>query len=260
MVKKIVIPLVVLAAILSMAFFKMTDAESAAIGKDAPNDSYDPIVVLELFTSQGCSSCPPADALLERLKRQYPEEVFALSYHVDYWNYIGWEDPFSKPIHAQKQRFYNQKFRYSGNYTPQLVVNGQEHFVGSNSSKAYAKVKRYAATKVRNHVKITKVEVADGEVNFDFNIEGELAGRQLRGVLLIDERTTVVKRGENRNRTLKNTNIVVGEGYLDELATTGSGTLALPPLVGKDDALTLMLLLETEELDITAAAKVAVKS
>ena len=98
-------------------------------------EDFKPIVVLELFTSQGCSSCPPADALLNEVKYKYSNnQVIALSYHVDYWNYIGWKDPFSKKEFSDKQRAYSSKFYSNSIYTPQIVVNGKEHFVGSKTA------------------------------------------------------------------------------------------------------------------------------
>jgi len=90
-------------------------------------ETYKPVVVLELFTSQGCSSCPKADELLSEVRDGAANEnvdVIVLSYHVDYWNYIGWKDPYSKKAYSNKQRAYSGKFNSSSIYTPQIVVNG----------------------------------------------------------------------------------------------------------------------------------------
>ena len=99
------------------------------------------VAVIELFTSQGCSSCPPADRLLSRLASdpRYAGKVIPLSFHVDYWNYIGWTDPFSSADFSQRQRAYAQRaFRSHRVYTPQVVVNGRDECVGSgeNASKS----------------------------------------------------------------------------------------------------------------------------
>jgi hypothetical protein len=93
-------------------------------------------VVLELFTSQGCSSCPPADRLLTRLAEdpKLRGKVLPLSFHVDYWDYIGWRDPFASPRWSERQREYARSFRSSRIYTPQLVVNGRTECVGSNEA------------------------------------------------------------------------------------------------------------------------------
>ncbi|MBT5374998.1 MAG: DUF1223 domain-containing protein, partial [Rhodospirillaceae bacterium] len=86
-------------------------------------------VVVELFTSQGCSSCPPADAFLNDLSRR--DDVIALSLHVDYWDYIGWEDPFATPESTNRQRRYAPVLAARSIYTPQMVIDGAAHEVGS---------------------------------------------------------------------------------------------------------------------------------
>ncbi len=222
------------------------------------NSTERPFVVLELFTSQGCSSCPSADRLLDKVKKEFPEMVFALSFHVDYWDYIGWKDPFAKPSHARKQSEYNREFGYPNNYTPQMVVNGREHFVGSNQAKAYSKIGYYTSQKTENSVAILGAQSSNGKISFQYTLTGDFSHKLLRAVLVIDERTTEVKRGENRNRTLHNSNIVVNERYIDLESQNGSSSIAIPALVTSTDNLTLMLLMESENLDITAATKTSV--
>ncbi len=258
MYKKIIIPILGLAMlfILALVFISGNKAENKETTIET--GPYEPVVVLELFTSQGCSSCPPADVLLQKAKQQYPQKVFALSYHVDYWNYIGWEDPFSNSQYTTKQSFYNRKLGYNGNYTPEMVVNGQEHFVGSNASKLNSKISTYGKIKAVNKIYLSNAQRNRNKLSFDFKVEGKLKDKLLRAVLVLDERTTSVKRGENRNRTLTNSNIVVLEKYLETQGGSGSTTLDIPGLVGGTENLTLMLLVETDALDITGAAKTKV--
>ncbi len=216
------------------------------------------IVVLELFTSQGCSSCPPADVLLEKVKSQYPNQVFALSYHVDYWNYIGWEDPYSDAKYTKRQSYYNQKLGYRGNYTPEAIINGKEHFVGSSSAKMYSKIAKYKEQKARNTIAISNLKRNAKSVTFDYAIEGDISDKTLRAVLVLDKRVTSVKRGENRNRTLTNSNIVVAESYNELAASKGSGSVQIPSLVMEGESTTLILLTEDGTLDITGASKTKV--
>lgn len=251
MVKKILILSGLFLGLSSMAIYQAAKVEKAEVMEA----QYEPIVVLELFTSQGCSSCPPADILLDKVKNQYPDNVFALSYHVDYWNYIGWEDPFSNPQFAKKQREYNNKFKYPSNYTPELVVNGKEHFVGSNASKMQSRIDKYQKLKSVNRLVLDKVIQKGKSIDFEYNIEGPLEGKLLRSVLVLDERTTVVKRGENRNRTLKNSNIVVQESYVPPSASKGRASIQIPSWVGANEELKLVVLIENPNLEITAAAK-----
>jgi hypothetical protein len=100
-------------------------------------------VVVELFTSEGCSSCPPADALLARLARTQPvegAEIIALKLHVDYWNRLGWTDPFSSAAYSARQSRYAETFDTGSVYTPQMVVDGRAEFVGSAEAKALAAI------------------------------------------------------------------------------------------------------------------------
>lgn len=104
----------------------------------------DPVVV-ELFTSQGCSSCPPADANLARLAQER-EDVIALALHVDYWDYIGWPDRFAQHAFTKRQKGYARASGWKTIYTPQVVVDGQHHAVGSAAAQVAALVARHAAT------------------------------------------------------------------------------------------------------------------
>ena len=216
------------------------------------------IVVLELFTSQGCSSCPPADILLNEVKNEYPENVFVLSYHVDYWNYIGWADPFSKKEFTDKQSNYNRKFNYPGNYTPQLVVNGKEHFVGSNRAKVKGSIDKYSGYKVVNELIFRELNREGAKINFNYEIIGKTDNNTVRAILLLNERVTKVKRGENRQRTLTNSNIVIAEKEINIVNKRASGFIRIPDSVKRDEKVTLMLLVENEKSDIIGAVKTTI--
>lgn len=221
-------------------------------------EQYKPVVVLELFTSQGCSSCPSADELLNNVYETHSNKnVITLSYHVDYWNYIGWKDPFSKQAFSDKQRNYSRKFFSSSIYTPQIVVNGKEHFVGSKKEIMNTKLKAYLDKFSENEMSISNVEKQENLIRFNYQVKGSANGKRLRIALVIKERETVVKSGENRNRVLKNSNIVVEELYLDLNLTKGSGEISIPELVLKTDDLSIIVLVESENSDITGGAQMA---
>ena len=218
---------------------------------DKPIDS-NSIVVLELFTSQGCSSCPPADKHLNELRS---DKVIALSYHVDYWNYIGWKDPFSKSTYTEKQRLYATKFNSSTIYTPQLVINGKEHIVGSDKDLVKRKIAEYSKSNNKNGVELSNVSKSEHLVKFNYKIDGELEDRYIRAILVINERKTSVKRGENRNKELTNGNIVVNEQRFKLEDKVGRGSVLIPEIVTDEDDLSLIVIVENDILDITTASQ-----
>lgn len=159
--------------------------------------------VLELFTSQGCSRCPDADRLLSELAES--DEVIALAYHIDYWDYIGWQDTFADPSYTQLQRAYAQSWGKERIYTPQLVVNGTNAVVGSDAGQAGAAI---AAASAALDIEIT----ADGEdaVTLAAAADPRLAPAVVWVVTYRDTADVVVERGENSGRVLSYTHIVTG--------------------------------------------------
>ena len=159
-------------------------------------------VVVELFTSQGCSSCPPANAFLNELSKQ-PSDVLALAFHVTYWDYLGWKDPFSLPVATDRQAQYGRRFG-DGSYTPEIVVDGASGLVGSYRDEVSGAI---AKARVQN---LTAADVSlvtkDGKASIDIG-----AGKGVARVMLVGfdrEHVTAIGRGENRGRTMAEANIV----------------------------------------------------
>ncbi|WP_299242574.1 thioredoxin family protein [uncultured Aquimarina sp.] len=214
------------------------------------------IVVMELFTSQGCSSCPPADELLDAIKKSYEKDnVYVLSYHVDYWNRLGWKDPFSDVSFSDYQRDYAQQFNSRSIYTPQLVVNGSEHFTGSNSTKALAAIRNYSKSKRTNTIKFIKPKRENNKITLTYNVEGA-SFDQITIALVVSERITEIGRGENRNRTLKNTNIVANR--LVKMDTTGSVMLSVPDWIDPNDELSIIAYTQNNKLVTMGASKISI--
>jgi len=145
-------------------------------------------VIVELFTSQGCSSCPPADRILRRLISKglvsKDRPVIPLSFHVDYWNYIGWTDPFSSARYSQRQQRYAAALRTGRSYTPQLVVDGQRHCVGSHAKEAQSLIAEARQRPRRGTVEIRVGWTADEGIVVDLVAEGEgIAQRDDPGAL-----------------------------------------------------------------------------
>jgi hypothetical protein len=177
-------------------------------------------VIVELFTSEGCSSCPPADALLTQLEKTQPirgAEVIALEQHVDYWNYLGWRDPFSRAEFSARQGDYASAFGKQGVYTPQMIVDGRTEFPGGNREMANRSIAE-AAKSPKAVVRLTLLEQSPeemkaGGMRLRVNVEGlpPISDGDTAEVLLaVTESglTTPVGRGENAGRRLSHTGVV----------------------------------------------------
>ncbi len=172
-------------------------------------------VIVELFTSEGCSSCPPADAELKRLKEEQPvpgAQVIALSEHVDYWNHLGWADPFSSAAFSARQSDYAQALRLPEVYTPQEVVDGQTEFVGSDRGRAEEAITRAARVSKRS-VQLAWDRAATDEPTLRVQIDPLAAGHEgeTADVMLAiteDNLKSNVTRGENAGNRLGHTAVV----------------------------------------------------
>lgn len=200
-VKKAGLPLVFACAALA-ACANLGSKPAAVNAIPAPVAS---LHVLELFTSEGCSSCPPADKLLRRLKAEGDSTVFLLSYHVDYWNYLGWKDPFSQAAFGNRQREYAQRFGLDGSYTPQLIVNGEEEFVGSDEKRLRTSLAKGSAASISIAASAALTDKNTLQVSYSCSSP---EGLTLNVALVQNEATTDVKRGENGGRILQHVNVV----------------------------------------------------
>lgn len=157
--------------------------------------------VVELFTSQGCSSCPPADRVLGELSSM--PNVIALAFHVDYWDSIGWRDRYSIPDAVERQRRYVQGLNLSSAFTPQAVINGQSSFVGSDKARILN-----AVAEVTNDAVPVSLEVSDGELTVNLPERQGQTAYTVFVAAYLPQASTPVGRGENSGRTLQEFNIV----------------------------------------------------
>jgi hypothetical protein len=174
------------------------------------------LVIAELFTSEGCSSCPPAEALLKHLSEEHPidgVEVIALEEHVDYWNQLGWTDPFSSKQFSERQEQYASTFHNDGVYTPQLVVDGSAEVVGSRSGEVDEIIQR-AASLPKGSLTLKEIgERKNGEATFQFNAASmptALNSRKLELWVAVTERglQSDVRAGENSGHRLQHAAVV----------------------------------------------------
>ncbi len=192
------------------------ESQSAVAPQKAP-------VIVELFTSEGCSSCPPADVVLAELEKKQPvanATIIALGEHVDYWNYLGWSDPFSAAIYSERQQDYARALN-ANVYTPQMVVDGRTEFVGSNAAQAAEAIAKAARAPKAN---LQIVRSQPNKINITAtDIPKVTANDQLDIVVAITENNlqSNVVRGENAGRKLRHGTVVrhlqvVGEAPMAE--------------------------------------------
>src|ERR1700677_2831539 len=163
-------------------------------------------VLVELFTSEGCSDCPPADELLQQVSGRKTAEgqlIVGISEHVSYWNGLGWKDPFSSELYTGRQNNYSSHFGLSSVYTPQMVVNGREQFVGSDRRALQAALTAESQRK-QIMLHIDSAQLAQGSITFTYSASALPAKEslQLVAVLVDDVDRSSVLRGENSGREL----------------------------------------------------------
>jgi hypothetical protein len=211
--------------------------------------------VVELFTSEGCSSCPPADEALAQIKMEYGDNVHVLSFHVDYWDYLGWKDAFSNTLYSTRQQQYASVFRLESIYTPQVIVNGSKEFVGSDKPVLQKTITESLRAIPGKALKISAYSAGNKEVTVKYETAAD--DRENLDIALIQSHATSdVKRGENKGRILKHVNVVRNFKTisLDKMGT-GSMELELPAGSAKDDFKIIAWLQDKHTLYISGATE-----
>ena len=178
-------------------------------------------IVVELFTSEGCSSCPPADTLLSELAKR--PDILALSFHVDYWDRLGWKDPYSSREATERQNHYATLFDLATVYTPQIVVDGKWQAVGSDR----ADIEHALGLARRNRREVPVMLVIDrGQAQVKLGPESDAASISVLLIGFDRRHVTEVKRGENGGRTLAHVDVVRG---IEKVArSVGSREIEMP--------------------------------
>lgn len=187
----------------------------AADANCVANSSKHRVALLELYTSEGCSSCPPADAYLSQLESGgiSRDKLVPLSLHVDYWNYIGWRDPFSDPVYTKRQREIALRNRLSSMYTPQMVLNGADYRAWRRSNLS-SLVQQLNNQQAGASIKMDWQPLSAGKDTISVKLSAELASSQAAGssvlhaMLFENNLVSTIDAGENNGRTLKHDYVV----------------------------------------------------
>jgi len=214
--------------------------------------------VLELFTSEGCSSCPPADAILAKLSQEYKGNVYALGFHVDYWNRLGWIDSFSKADYSRRQENYAGQLQLKSIYTPQLIINGKEELVGSDERKA----RTILANELKDTVtQLIRLNAKQNGNNISVSYDVDKTSNEILNVALVQlQAKTNVRNGENGGRVLSHINIV-RDFKTVEVSNSSDGTIALdiPKALLVKDCKIIAYLQNKNDFAIKGVAEVAIQ-
>ncbi len=234
---RVIVGLSAAAVLMGMIVVRLTIPSSFGQDKVADaakggDDAGPGFAVVELFTSEGCSSCPPADALLAeqvRDAREHGRPVYCLAFQVDYWNRLGWADPYSDAAFSRRQNDYARAFRSDRVYTPQMIVNGADEFVGSDRDRSRKSIDAALKRPAKARLKLSQEKADAGAVVLSYEASSAPKGAVVNVAVVERGLVSKVRRGENADRTLRHENVVRAfrTVRLDESAK-GSVELKLP--------------------------------
>ncbi len=213
--------------------------------------------VLELFTSEGCSSCPAADRVLSEISAEHRANVFPLSFHVDYWDNLGWRDAFGDRAFSARQRRHAEVLGGHRVYTPQVVVNGRAELIGSRRTQIEALVARFVEAP-RNPTPTIALSVrkqGERELDVRHHVSGGAAGTQLTLLLVQSRAQSHVTRGENASLELTHSNVVRA---LASASSPDHTTLKVPDGLDASEVSVVALLEQSSTLATVAAARASV--
>jgi hypothetical protein len=212
--------------ILASAAFVERDA---CLGIPAPvNTLHKGFAVIELFTSEGCSSCPPADELVATIAKETKDKpVYVLAYHVDYWDHQGWKDVFSNHDYTMRQQEYGRQFKLWSVYTPQIVVNGSKQFVGSEESTLRNAIRNELSAAPSDTLALHAMQNG-ANLQISYQTTADIKNTNLLIALVQKTAQTTVKRGENAGRTLSHAQVVQVLHSQALKSAAGNATVTLP--------------------------------
>ncbi len=202
---------------------------SSFINKKPATNTDKGFAVVELFTSEGCSSCPPADELVAKIEKESTDKpIYILAFHVDYWNRLGWKDVFSSADYSQRQQQYSRWLKSGSVYTPQVVVNGRTEFVGSEEGTLRNTIKTNLEKTPAANLTLSNIKTDGGKVNVQYHTQGNVSSDVLLLAIIEKHAQSNVERGENSGRTLSHVQIVRAITSTPVKTGDGNASIALP--------------------------------
>jgi hypothetical protein len=214
--------------------------------------------VVELFTSEGCSSCPPADAVVAKIEKESAgKPIYILAFHVDYWNRLGWKDAFSSAAYSQRQNQYAHWLNLSSVYTPQIVVNGRTEFVGSEEGTLRNAIKTNLAKNAVAQINLSDITINQNKAELRYQTQGETASCVLLLAVVQKSAQTKVGRGENAGHTLSHVQIVRGIESIPLKGDKGSASIELQKGFDAHGSEVIAFVQNMADGEITGATKVS---
>ena len=216
------------------------------------NSTQNGVTVMELFTSQGCSSCPSADALLGKYVQQNDSHVICLSFNVDYWNRLGWRDVYSDHRFSERQYGYARAL-HSDVYTPQLVINGAYQFVGSDQGNISRTLAKESAMVPSAEIEAQQTLQGGNSFSVDYTLSGNYDGCSLLAALVQNKTTTAIGSGENGGVLLNEYNVVRTFQTITSLSAKGNVHLKMPAGIAAKDCSIVLYLQKVDQSTIPGA-------
>lgn len=202
---------------------------SSFISKKTVTNADKGFAVVELFTSEGCSSCPPADAVIAKIEKESTDKpIYILAFHVDYWNRLGWKDVFSSADYSRRQNQYASWLHLQSVYTPQVVVNGRTEFVGSEEGTLRNTIKNNLEKTSAANLTLSNIKTDGGKVSVQYHTQGNVSSDVLLLALIEKHAQSNVERGENSGRILSHVQIVRSLTSTPVKTGDGNASIALP--------------------------------
>jgi hypothetical protein len=228
---------------------------------EGPQERREPVAVVELFTSEGCSSCPPAEKYLNDLvaqARDNKKKIFPLAFHVDYWNHLGWKDEFSDARFSQRQREYADSRITDGIYTPQMIVNGETAFVGSNRQQGGWAIAKALQQPAELGIALqANYDTAAAKIKIAFEIAPAQPGSVLQVALVERGIRREIRGGENKGLFLVHENVVRAFKTVSlKKSASGQADLAAPAGLARGNAAVIAYVQDRETHRILGAASV----
>jgi hypothetical protein len=251
MIRKIALPLLLI-SVLNVAF--IADNKTFSKPKYPTETGF---AVIELFTSEGCSSCPPADALLAKIEMESNNKpVYVLAYHVDYWDRLGWKDSFSSAKFSERQNQYADWLNLKTVYTPQIVVNGSKEFVGSEENILRNSIKTALVKPSTNTLQLSLGKISKNKLTLNYKTDQQTDSYTLLVALVTAKASNHVLKGENKGRTLTHVQIVRQlESFPLQGKSYGSVNLQMEQLNGEMPSELIAFLQDHKTGKITAASR-----